>query len=116
MKSFRQELWFSTPERLAFLNITQKVQEALRDSGVQEGLCLVNAMTLRWVAVLLLLLSGCAARGWSYVPPAGVSETQFRNTLEACRDESGMVRSREEQLRLEQHCMMDRGYQVERAG
>jgi len=44
MKSFRRELWFQIPTRRAFVNITPQVQEALRDSGVQEGLCLVNAM------------------------------------------------------------------------
>ena len=44
MKSFRQELWFETPRRRAFLNITPKIEAALRASGVREGLCLVNAM------------------------------------------------------------------------
>ena len=44
MKSFRRELWFEVPTRRAFINITPQVDEALRDSGVREGLCLVNAM------------------------------------------------------------------------
>ncbi len=44
MKSHRKELWFDTPARTAFLNITPQVEEALHDSGVREGLCLVNAM------------------------------------------------------------------------
>lgn len=44
MKSHRQELWFETPTRRAFLNITAQVAAAIRASGVQEGLCLVNAM------------------------------------------------------------------------
>jgi secondary thiamine-phosphate synthase enzyme len=44
MKSYRKELWFHVPTRRAFINITPKVQECLRESGVQEGLCLVNAM------------------------------------------------------------------------
>jgi secondary thiamine-phosphate synthase enzyme len=44
MKSFRKELWFSTPTRRAFINITPQVEEALKESGVVEGLCLVNAM------------------------------------------------------------------------
>ncbi|MBI2515614.1 MAG: YjbQ family protein [Opitutae bacterium] len=44
MKSHRQELWFETPTRRAFLNITPQVEAALRASGVKEGLCLVNAM------------------------------------------------------------------------
>jgi secondary thiamine-phosphate synthase enzyme len=44
MKTHRKELWFETPTRLAFVNITPQVEEALRESGVKEGLCLVNAM------------------------------------------------------------------------
>ncbi len=44
MKSHRQELWFETPERRAYLNITPEVEKALAHSKVQEGLCLVNAM------------------------------------------------------------------------
>jgi len=44
MKNFRQELWFETPTRRAFLNITPQVEAAIRASGVSEGLCLVNAM------------------------------------------------------------------------
>ncbi|HZP59937.1 MAG TPA: secondary thiamine-phosphate synthase enzyme YjbQ [Opitutaceae bacterium] len=44
MKSHRKELWFEVPARRAFLNITPQVAEALRESGIREGLCLVNAM------------------------------------------------------------------------
>ncbi|MDR1313666.1 MAG: secondary thiamine-phosphate synthase enzyme YjbQ [Deltaproteobacteria bacterium] len=44
MKSYRKELWFETPTRRAYLNITPLVSEAVRDSGVAEGLALVNAM------------------------------------------------------------------------
>ena len=44
MKSYRQELWFDIPQRRAMLNITREVQDCLRESGIQEGLCLVNAM------------------------------------------------------------------------
>ncbi len=44
MKSFRQELWFNTPTRRAFVNITSQVEECLRESGIREGLVLVNAM------------------------------------------------------------------------
>ena len=44
MKSLRHELWFETPTRLAFVNITDKVEECVKRSGVREGLCLVNAM------------------------------------------------------------------------
>lgn len=44
MKSYRKELWFNTQNRRAFINITSQVEEALRESGIKEGLCLVNAM------------------------------------------------------------------------
>lgn len=44
MKSYRKELFFSTQKRVELINITGQVNEALRESGIQEGLCLVNAM------------------------------------------------------------------------
>ncbi len=44
MKSFRKELWFDVPSRRGFLNITPQVEACLRESGIREGLCLVNAM------------------------------------------------------------------------
>ncbi len=44
MKSFRKELTFRTPTRRALLNITPQVESALAESGIREGLCLVNAM------------------------------------------------------------------------
>jgi secondary thiamine-phosphate synthase enzyme len=44
MKSHRKELWFDVPQRRQFINITGQVEDALRESGIQDGLCLVNAM------------------------------------------------------------------------
>ena len=44
MKSYKKELWFNAPERIAFINITNQVEEALHESGIKEGLCLINAM------------------------------------------------------------------------
>ena len=44
MKSYRKELWFEVPARRAFINITGQVQQCLAESGVKEGLVLVNAM------------------------------------------------------------------------
>ncbi len=44
MKSYRKELWFNTKNRVEFINITPQVEEALKESGIKEGLCLVNAM------------------------------------------------------------------------
>jgi len=44
MKHLREELWFNTPHRRDYINITGHVQELVRRSGVRNGLCLVNAM------------------------------------------------------------------------
>jgi secondary thiamine-phosphate synthase enzyme len=44
MKSYRKELWFNIPQRRQLVNITLLVNEALTESGIQEGLVLVNAM------------------------------------------------------------------------
>jgi secondary thiamine-phosphate synthase enzyme len=44
MKSYRRELWFNVPSRRGFINITPQVEECLQESGVKEGLALVNAM------------------------------------------------------------------------
>ena len=44
MKSFRKEIWLNLPSRRGFVNLTPQVDEALRESGISEGLCLVNAM------------------------------------------------------------------------
>ncbi|MGC8803604.1 MAG: YjbQ family protein, partial [Bacteroidales bacterium] len=44
MKSYRKELWFELPTRRGFVNITPEVQKCVAESGVKEGLVLVNAM------------------------------------------------------------------------
>lgn len=44
MRSYRKELWFETKTRRAFINITPILEECLRESGIQEGLLLCNAM------------------------------------------------------------------------
>ncbi len=44
VKSYRKELWFDIKGRRAFVNITPQVEDCLRESGIKEGLCLVNAM------------------------------------------------------------------------
>jgi secondary thiamine-phosphate synthase enzyme len=44
MKSYRKELWFNIPDRRGFVNITPEVEACLRESGIKEGFCLVNAM------------------------------------------------------------------------
>jgi secondary thiamine-phosphate synthase enzyme len=44
MKSFRKELWFNISQRREFINITPQVESCLQESGIREGLILVNAM------------------------------------------------------------------------
>jgi secondary thiamine-phosphate synthase enzyme len=44
MRSYRKELWFNVPRRRGFINITPEVQACLEESGIEEGLVLVNAM------------------------------------------------------------------------
>jgi len=44
VKSYRKELWFNIPSRRAFVNMTGQVEECLRESGIREGLILINAM------------------------------------------------------------------------
>ena len=46
MKSYRKELWFNIPQRRQIINITREVEDAIRDSGIKEGLVLVNAMNI----------------------------------------------------------------------
>jgi len=46
MKTYRKELWFEVPTRRAFINITPKVEECLRESAIREGLVLVKAKTI----------------------------------------------------------------------
>jgi len=44
LKNYKKELWFNTTKRREFINITNEVQKAINESGIQEGLVLVNAM------------------------------------------------------------------------
>ncbi|MGA2678540.1 MAG: secondary thiamine-phosphate synthase enzyme YjbQ [Sedimentisphaerales bacterium] len=44
MKTYRKELWFNTPHRRDFINITGEVEQCVAESGIKEGMCLVNAM------------------------------------------------------------------------
>ncbi|MBR1535116.1 MAG: secondary thiamine-phosphate synthase enzyme YjbQ [Ruminococcus sp.] len=46
MKSYRKELWFNIPQRRKIVNITRDVQDAINESGIKEGLVLVNAMNI----------------------------------------------------------------------
>jgi secondary thiamine-phosphate synthase enzyme len=44
MKSYRKELWFNVPTRRGYINITNQVETCLKESGIQEGLALINPM------------------------------------------------------------------------
>ena len=44
MKSYRKELWFNITKRRELINITRDVDQCLQESGIQEGMVLVNAM------------------------------------------------------------------------
>ena len=44
MKSYKKELWFNTKNKIEFINITREVENAVYESKIKEGLCLVNAM------------------------------------------------------------------------
>jgi len=44
MKNYRKELWFNVPSRRGFINITSQVEKCLQESGIKEGIVLVNAM------------------------------------------------------------------------
>ena len=92
MKSYRKELWFDVPERRGFINITPQVQECLRESGIQEGLCLVNAMHITASVFINDDERGLHAdyEKWleALAPHAPVSQYQHNRTGEACPERS----------------------------
>lgn len=66
-------------------------------------------------ALLALLLTACAADAARYAPPRGVPQAQMQADKAACREESGIERLREDRELLEQQCMFDRGYTLDRS-
>ena len=46
MKTFRKEIWLNVPDRRGLVNITSEVNDCIKESGIREGLCLVNAMNI----------------------------------------------------------------------
>jgi len=46
MKHYRKELWFELPSRRGFINITSQIEECLKESGITEGMVLVNTMQI----------------------------------------------------------------------
>ena len=70
MKSYRKELWFNTPTRVAFINITPQVQECIDESGVKEGLALVNAMHITASVFINDDESACGSKNWRRTSPS----------------------------------------------
>lgn len=56
MKSLTEQLWFEVPGRRGFVNVTETIAALVRQSGVQEGLCLVNAMHITTCVAYLSFL------------------------------------------------------------
>jgi thiamine phosphate synthase YjbQ (UPF0047 family) len=74
MKSFRKEIWFNIPTRRAYLNITHQVEECLHQSGIQEGMILINAMHIT-ASVFIMMMNRVYIRilkcGWKlWLPKA----------------------------------------------
>lgn len=57
MKNLTKHLWFETPHRRDYLNITDKVERLVGKSGVQEGLCLINAMHITGIEPIPYILT-----------------------------------------------------------
>ena len=57
MKSYREELWFETSTRRAYLNITRQVEAVVKMSGVKEGLVLINAMHITAGVCISMMMS-----------------------------------------------------------
>ena len=55
MKSYRKELWFDIPQRMAFVNITSDVGGCLKESGIRDGMCLVKTKYSVFLLELFLL-------------------------------------------------------------
>ncbi|MHC4445373.1 MAG: secondary thiamine-phosphate synthase enzyme YjbQ [Planctomycetota bacterium] len=86
MKSYREELWFKTPHRRDYINITSEVAKAVRQSRVTEGLCLVNAMHITASVYINDAESGLISDydAWleRLAPHAPISQYQHNNTGE----------------------------------
>ena len=92
MKSYRKELWFNVPARRAFINVTGEVADCVRASGVQEGLCLVNAMHITASVFINDDERGLHAdyEAWleRLAPHAPIGQYQHNRTGEACPERS----------------------------
>ena len=87
MKSHTQYLTFNVPARMDFVNITHKVEEAIRASGVQEGLVLVNSMHITSSVFINDDESGLHQdykRWLEYLAPFDPSPTRSRPAATAC--------------------------------
>ena len=76
MKSYRKELWFNVPSRRGFINITPQVEDCLRESGIREGLALINAMHITASVLTTMTRADCitttrsGSRTWRRTNPS----------------------------------------------
>ena len=86
MKSYRKELWFNISERMGFQNITPEIEQCLRDSGIEEGIALINAMHITASVFINDDERGLHAdyKKWleELAPHAPISQYQHNNTGE----------------------------------
>jgi secondary thiamine-phosphate synthase enzyme len=86
MKSLTEHLWFETKKRMEFLNITAEVERLVAQSGVREGLCLVNAMHITASVYINDAESGLIAdyKDWleELAPHAPIDRYRHNNTGE----------------------------------
>ena len=76
MKSYKKELHFNLPSRRGLVNITQDVQRAIDESGIKEGLCLVNPMHITASVIINDDESGLHFEAQYYGPRIGLRRNQ----------------------------------------
>jgi secondary thiamine-phosphate synthase enzyme len=91
MKHHRKELWFEVPTRRAFINITGEVAEAVKESGVKEGLVLVNAMHITASVFINDDESGLHQDYEDWLERLAPHEPvdQYRHNLNSAREDNG---------------------------
>ncbi len=79
MKTYTKYLWFNTPTRRAVVHITDQVREAVRESGVKEGLCLVSAMHLTASVLIQDNESGLHEDMWEWLERLAPYRPDYRH-------------------------------------
>ena len=91
MKHYREELWFEVPTRRAFINITADVERCLAESGISEGLALVNAMHITASVFINDDESGLHEDYERWLEQLAPHEpvSQYRHNANAAREDNG---------------------------